>query len=108
MPLSPFLQKILVVDKRLPVATDNPLLTPTDKAVHTAAMSYIIKTNTVGLSIGVIKDGLLSKYNYGEVVKDSGRLPGAGSIFEIGSITKTFTATALAHLVMEGKVGITD
>jgi serine-type D-Ala-D-Ala carboxypeptidase/endopeptidase len=39
----------------------------------------------------------------------TGRLPdGAGSIFEIGSITKVFTATLLADMARHGLVGLDD
>jgi len=89
-------------------ATDNKLASVIDKKVDTVARDYIQKTNTVGLSIGVIKNGALNIYNYGETVKENRKLPTGNIIFEIGSITKTFTATLLAWYVNEGKAKLTD
>jgi len=90
------------------VATSNPLKSATDKIVDTAARPYIQKANTVGLSIGVISNGKISTYNYGETTRGNNLLPTANTIFEIGSITKTFTATLLAYYVNEGKIKLTD
>ncbi len=90
------------------VATDNKLATVIDKKVDTAAREYIQKVNTVGLSVGVIKNGVVKIYNYGETGKGNNKLPTGNTIFEIGSITKTFTATLLAWYVNEGKAALTD
>jgi len=97
-----------VADKLKPVPTSNLMRTLTDKKVDSAARNYIQKGNTIGLSIGIIKNGVTHTYNYGETQQGNGILPDANSIFEIGSITKTFTATLLAYYVDEGKVKLTD
>lgn len=88
--------------------TDNGSVTAMDKKVDTVARVYIQKTNTVGLSIGVLKNGVFKVYNYGETTKGSNKLPNANTLFEIGSITKTFTATLLAWYVDQGKLRLTD
>src|SRR3569833_878579 len=90
------------------VATNNPMSSAMDKQVDTAVRKYIQKANTVGLSVGVIKDGKTTTYNYGEMKRGGKILPTADSFFEIGSITKTFTATLLASFVNERKVRLTD
>jgi CubicO group peptidase (beta-lactamase class C family) len=100
--------KLEPINKPDPVASSNPLSTGQDKKVDTVARTYIQKINTVGLSIGVLKNGKISVYNYGEISKGSGQLPTAETLFEIGSITKTFTATLLAYYVNEGKIKLTD
>ncbi len=91
-----------------PVATSNPLKTPLEKRIDSAIRVYIQQLNTVGLSVGIIDHGHISTYGYGETTKGKGQLPDAGTIFEIGSITKTFTATLLAHYVLAGKIKLTD
>ena len=100
--------KQVSADKLSPAATSNKLLTPMDKEIEAVVRPYIQKANTVGLSIGVLKDGKITTYNYGETLKGNGKLPTPNTIFEIGSVTKTFTAALLAYYVNEGKVKLTD
>lgn len=95
-------------DKLKPVPTSNLMRTQTDKKIDTAARNYIQKANTVGLSIGILRNGMIHTYNYGETAIGNGKMPDANSLFEIGSITKTFTSLLLAYYVNEGKVNLTD
>jgi len=53
-----------------------------------------------GVTVGVWKRGRRRIFAYGAAKPDS--------IFEIGSITKTFTALALAQLVVQGKVRLDE
>lgn len=94
--------------KLKPVRTSNLMRTFTDKKVDSVARGYIQKANTVGLSIGIMKNGVVHTYNYGETAAGNGQMPDANSIYEIGSITKTFTATLLAYYTDEGKVKLND
>lgn len=91
-----------------PVATTNPMRTFTDKKIDSVARAYIQKGNTVGLSIGVFRNGTITTYNYGEIAQGTYKLPDANNLYEIGSITKTFTATLLAYYANQGKVKLTD
>ena len=100
--------KEAAADKLKPVHTSNLMRTLTDKRVDSIARNYIQKGNTVGLSIGVIHHGVMHTYNYGETVAGNNQLPEVNSIYEIGSITKTFTATLLAYYANEGKLKLTD
>ena len=59
---------------------------------------------TTGLSIGILKNGKLFYYGYGETAKGNGQLPDEHTIFEIGSITKTFTSLLFANAIEQGKV----
>ncbi|HTH82620.1 MAG TPA: serine hydrolase domain-containing protein [Mucilaginibacter sp.] len=90
------------------VASGNPLLSVLDKKVDTVARAYIQQSNTVGLTIGIIKDGKISTYNYGETKRGNNRLPTTSTIYEIASISKTFTAAILAWYVNEGKLHLND
>jgi len=97
-----------VATKNYTVATDNPMKTALDSQVDFIARQYINKVNTVGLSIGILKEGRETIYGYGTTAKDNHQIPGAGSIYEIGSITKTFTATLLAYYVLNHQVSLSD
>ncbi len=46
--------------------------------------------------------------SYGEIVKGSGTLPTTSTVFEIGSVTKTFTAALFALFVQRGLVRFDD
>jgi CubicO group peptidase (beta-lactamase class C family) len=95
-------------DKLKRVPSTNPMKTLADRQVDSAVRPYIQKSNTVGLSIGILRNGVITTYNYGETKQGNNILPDANSIFEIGSISKTFTATLLAYYVNEGKVTLKD
>lgn len=91
-----------------PVPSDNPLKSPMDLIVDKATQNYLRDLKTVGLSVGVVKDGKFYTYNYGETEKSNGQLPTADSFYEIGSITKTFTGILLAQAVLDKKVNLDD
>ncbi|RAK02102.1 CubicO group peptidase (beta-lactamase class C family) [Larkinella arboricola] len=97
-----------VADKTSAVPTSNLLKTNFDQQVDAVARAYIKKANTVGLSIGILRNDSLFTYNYGETAKGNGQLPDANTLFEIGSISKTFTATLLADAVQRGLVKLDD
>jgi len=58
--------------------------------------------------IGIIKNGQVSIYSYGETVKGNNTLPNENTVYEIGSVSKTFTGTLLALQVLRGKVKLDD
>lgn len=86
----------------------NPLVTPLDKKVDSILQPFIMQLNTVGVSIAVLKGGKVYYYGYGETAKGSRQVPSQNTIFEIGSISKTFTATLLADAVNKGKISLDD
>ena len=100
--------KAEVAKKTGPVISNNHLSTALDKAVDSVAMAYMRQSPTVGLSIGILRDGKTWFYGYGETVKGNGTSPAPTTLFEIGSITKTFTATMLAIAIGEGKLKLDD
>ncbi len=60
------------------------------------------------VSVAIIKDG---KTNYYGIIRTNGviqQTENQSNIFEIGSITKVFTSTVLASLVVENKLKLTD
>jgi CubicO group peptidase (beta-lactamase class C family) len=90
------------------IPNNNPLKTKTDKLVHQYVMKLMTENPKVGLSIGVYDDGKMSLYHYGTVEKGQAKLPNDRTIYEIASITKTFTGTLLAKAISEKKINLTD
>jgi len=62
----------------------------------------------VGLSIGIIKDDVRYTFNCGTTEIGKKRAPTTRTIYEIASVTKTFTGILLAHAVLEKKIGLED
>lgn len=91
------------------VATDNKMITPLDLKVDSVVRPYIQWKHTVGIALAIIKDGKVYTYNYGETKRDNKTLPDPDkTLYEIGSISKTFTATLLADEVVKGKMFLDD
>lgn len=62
-----------------------------------------------GMVLGVLEpDGSTKVVSYGSAGEAASHELGPGSVFEIGSITKTFTATLLADMVLRGVVSLDD
>jgi CubicO group peptidase (beta-lactamase class C family) len=89
-------------------ATDNPLHSKLDSVVGKWLTNYIQTKGNIGVSAAVYYKGADHYYNYGETVKGNHKLPDAHTLYEIGSITKTFTATLLTKAVIDKMVTLDD
>jgi len=94
--------------KKEMAATDNPGKAVLDKAVDAIVSDYIQMLKNVGISVAIYYKGKDHFYNYGETKKDNKTLPGKHTLYEIGSITKTFTGTLLAKAVLAKKIKLKD
>lgn len=94
--------------KDVNIPTNNPLKSAQDKAVDSIAKTYLQQAGTEGMSIGILKDGQTYYYGYGYADKEKKNIPASNTIFELGSISKTFTATIAAFAVEEGKIKLDD
>ncbi|MCY7359757.1 MAG: serine hydrolase [Rudanella sp.] len=90
------------------VVNTNPLRTRFDQQVDSLTRTFFARNKAVGLSIGLLRNDSLFVFGYGETAKGNKTPPTAENLFEIGSISKTFTATLLADLVERGKLKLTD
>ncbi|TFG74278.1 MAG: class A beta-lactamase-related serine hydrolase, partial [Chrysiogenales bacterium] len=63
--------------------------------------------HTVGIVVGIINKDGKTIYSYGKTAAD-GRAVDGDTVFEIGSVTKTFTATLLADMVQRGLLSLDD
>lgn len=60
------------------------------------------------LILGAVRDGQTAVFGFGETSDGSGKEPDGNTMLRIGSITKAFTGQALAGLVSQGAVKLTD
>ncbi len=81
-----------------------------DKAAADAAANDFLKDKPyMGLVIGITRGGEHQVYGYGQVtLEGEQKTPDGDTLFEIGSITKTFTATILAQQVLAGAMQLDD
>jgi CubicO group peptidase (beta-lactamase class C family) len=90
------------------IRSDNRLKTAMDSVVDKYATIYMSDPKAVGLSLGLYKGGKQYSYHYGEVEKDTGKIPDDRTIFSLGSISKTFIGVLLARAVTEHKLSLQD
>lgn len=81
---------------------------PSDSAILSLIQDRIAKKKAVGVVVGVIDaSGKRRVVAYGDPGPNRPPLDG-NSVFEIGSITKVFTATVLADMALAGEVQLDD
>jgi len=79
-----------------------------DHLVDSLALKYISMPSTSSLAIGLIHNGRTNYYYYGETSQGDNTLPDKETLFEIGSISKTFTAALLANSVLLDSIKLDD
>jgi len=69
---------------------------------------FLLEKQGIGISIGIFHNGRSHFFNFGSTQKSKAILPSQNTVYEIGSITKTFISFILANAVKEGKVNLDD
>ncbi len=87
---------------------DNARTNALDNLVHEAAINFLEKSNTPGISILVLQNNRANYYNYGWARESTQQHPTPQMLYEIGSLTKTFTAFLLADAVLNKQVKLAD
>ncbi|MCB0689721.1 MAG: beta-lactamase family protein [Saprospiraceae bacterium] len=77
-------------------------------SVDTIVQPFVSNRHSYALSIGILRNGQSRFYNYGRISKTDATSPTQHSLYEIGSITKTFTTTVLAEMVKKSEVSLDD
>lgn len=77
-------------------------------SVEDAVRTFRNSVSCGGLALGVVRNGTVYTFGFGELQKHTGRIPTANTLYAIGSVTKTFTATLLAQAVVEGRMKLED
>ena len=79
-----------------------------DTVMQRLGTAFMHQPARVGLSVGIIDNGQTYFYNFGSIEKEKHQSPTAQTVYEIGSISKTFTSLLLAHAVLEKRVDLRD
>jgi CubicO group peptidase (beta-lactamase class C family) len=64
--------------------------------------------NIPGLVVGITVNGQPHYFNYGVASKETGETVSEDTLFEIGSVSKTFTATLTGYALATGKLSLSD
>lgn len=79
------------------------------KAISDAAIKPVMdKYGIPGMAVAITVDGENHIFNYGVVSKDTGRPVTATTMFELGSISKTFTVTLTSYAEAIGRLSLSD
>jgi CubicO group peptidase (beta-lactamase class C family) len=76
--------------------------------VDSVVKAYITNTVNCGVSIAVYRDKKETYYNYGEIKRGSKQVPTNKTIYEIGSISKTFTGILFGQAITDKKLNLND
>ncbi len=79
-----------------------------EKIVATATRPIMEKYGIPGMSVGIVREGQSYVFDYGVASKETGKAVDHDTLFEIGSVSKTFTATLASYAQGEGKLLLSD
>jgi beta-lactamase class C len=79
-----------------------------DAAIQLAVQAVIRQYNIPGLAIAVSANGKRRFYNYGVASRETQQKVTSDTLFEIGSISKTFTATLATYAQADGQLSLAD
>jgi len=85
-----------------------PADTAADARVRELGRRWLENNDGIGLSIGVYDGTQRRFYNFGTTQLDGNRAPTKDTVYEIGSISKTFAGQLLARAVVEGRASLND
>ncbi len=84
--------------------TDQPIETIVNDAVRPVMQAQSIP----GMAVAITLNGKQHYFNYGVASKETGRPVAKDTLFEVGSVSKTFTATLAAYAQATGKLPLSD
>jgi serine-type D-Ala-D-Ala carboxypeptidase/endopeptidase len=88
------------------VPNDNPRHSTLDIAVDKAADDYFRNRCHTGLSVAIVEEEHAYFYDYGSTSRSKAELATSQSVYELASVTKTFTAALAAQAVDEGRMNL--
>jgi beta-lactamase class C len=85
-----------------------PVAAQLQPTVDAAIRPLMAKYHIAGMAVGVIEDGKPYVYNYGVASTQTGKPVTRDTLFELGSVSKTFTATLASYAQVDGKLSLSD
>lgn len=91
------------------VPTSQPWFTAQQRVELDAVFAASAHPDTPGYAFGIVKDGeLVAARGYGQANLDDGVAITPETSFHLASVSKQFTATAIALLILDGKIKLSD
>ncbi|QOU02720.1 beta-lactamase [Pseudomonas fluorescens] len=91
------------------IAAGNCLAATDLQAVVDANVKPLMQQQAIpGLVVGVVQDGKAQYFNYGVAATDTRQPVSENTLFEVGSVSKTFTATLAGYAVATGALTLSD
>ncbi|WP_064618930.1 class C beta-lactamase [Pseudomonas sp. GR 6-02] len=81
---------------------------PIETIVKAAVEPVMQQQKIPGLAVAITVHGQPHYFNYGVASKENGKAVTENTLFEIGSVSKTFTATLAAYAQASGKLSLSD
>ncbi|MHC8318651.1 class C beta-lactamase [Pseudomonas sp. LB3P31] len=85
---------------------------PTDRQIEATVKNAVTpvmqQQNIAGMAVAVTYKGQAHYFNYGAASRETGKPVTENTLFEIGSVSKTFTATLAAYAQASGKLSLSD
>ncbi len=79
-----------------------------DRKIDEAVQAVMREHDIPAMSIAVTQDGTQRFYNYGVASRETGKPAGSDTLYEVGSISKTYTATLAAYAQARGRLALGD
>jgi len=100
--------KVLTVCAAMLAAGQADAQNPLESIVSDAVRPVMQTQGIAGMAVAVTRDGKPQYFNYGVASKETGKPVTQDTLFEIGSVSKTYTATLIAYAQANGKLALTD
>ncbi|MCK1794269.1 class C beta-lactamase [Pseudomonas violetae] len=85
---------------------------PTDQQIEATVKDAVTpvmqQQNIAGMAVAVTYKGQAHYFNFGTASRETGKAVTENTLFEIGSVSKTFTATLAAYAQASGKLSLSD
>ncbi len=99
---------VLIALTAIAHADDGSVKSPLERTVNEAILPVMREHHVPGMVVAVTVQGQRHFFSYGVAAKAGGQPLSEHTIFEIGSISKTFTATLAAYAQASGALSLAD